>query len=93
MNKENFFQGITKDGIEVEYEILFTCESDETGKHYMIYTDNALNEIGDTKVYASIFDPTQENIELEPITNEKEWKIIEDALEYLQKNKEQKNEE
>ena len=93
MDKENVFRGINEEGIEVEYEILFTCESDETGKNYIIYTDNSIDEAGNTKVYASIFHPTKQDITLEPITDEKEWKIIEDALEYLQKNNEEKNEE
>ena len=34
MNKENTFKVIDKDGKEIEFEILFTFESDETNKNY-----------------------------------------------------------
>ena len=34
--------------------------------------------------FASIFDPNDENTKLEPITTEKEWKVIETILETLQ---------
>ncbi|MGI6329363.1 MAG: DUF1292 domain-containing protein [Bacilli bacterium] len=82
--KENLFTVVDEEGKEVECEVLFTFESDETGKNYMIYTDNTLDEEGNTKVFASIFNPEEEISNLEPIETEKEWKIIENILESLQ---------
>lgn len=73
-----------KDGKEVECEVLFTFESEETKKNYMVYTDNTVDEEGNTKVYASIYTPDTETTVLEPIETEKEWKIIETILEELQ---------
>jgi len=89
MEKDNVFKGVNNEGKEVEYEVLFTFDSDETGENYIIYTDNTLDEEGNTKVYASIFDPNKngETMDLKPIETEKEWKIIENILESLQ-NKE-----
>ena len=46
-----------QDGKEVECEVLFTFESEETKKNYMVYTDNTVDEEGNTKVYASIYTP------------------------------------
>ena len=63
---------------------MFTFESDETNKNYIVYTDNTTDEEGNTKVYASIFNPDEENIDLIPIETEKEWKIIETILNELQ---------
>ncbi len=92
MNKENVFKIVDDEGKEIECEVLFTFESDETGKNYMIYTDNTTDDEGNTKVYASIFDPEKETTTLEPIETEKEWKIIENILESLQE-KEEKSEQ
>ena len=39
MNKENTFKVIDREGKEIEFEIPFTFESDETKKNYMVYTD------------------------------------------------------
>ena len=76
---------ITNDeGQEVECEVLFTFESDETGKNYMVYTDNTVDEEGNTKVYASIYNPDEEDQTLQPIETDKEWKIIETILNALQ---------
>ena len=65
---------------EIEFEILFTFESDETKKNYMVYTDNTKDEEGNTKVYASVFKPDAEPLELLPVETEREWKIIETII-------------
>ena len=54
-NEKMTFKITNENGIEVEYEVLFTFESDETKKNYIVYTDNSLDEDGNTRVYASIY--------------------------------------
>lgn len=78
------FKITNDDGQEVECEVLFTFESDETGKNYMVYTDNTTDEEGNTKVYASIYNPDMEDQTLQPIETDKEWSIIETILNELQ---------
>lgn len=82
--KDNSFTIIDDNGVEKTYDVLFTYESEETGKHYIAYTDNSLDETGNVQVYASTFDPTNPNSRLEAIETEKEWKIVETILETLQ---------
>lgn len=82
--KENQFTVIDKEGKEVVCEVLFTFDSDETQKSYIIYTDNTKDENNNTKVYASIYDPNDPDTKLDEITTEKEWKIIENILSTLQ---------
>ena len=83
-NQKMTFKILGEDGREIECEVLFTFESDETKKNYIVYTDNTLDEQGNTEVYASIYNPNEENTNLIPIETEKEWKIIETILEELQ---------
>ena len=79
------FKVINDEGKEVECEVLFTFESDETKKNYIVYTDNTLDEEGNTKVvYASIYNPSEDETKLLPIETDKEWKIIETILDELQ---------
>lgn len=85
MNQEKLvFHGLNEDGTKVEYEALFTFESEETNKNYIVYTDNTLDQDGNTKVYASIYEPSENEMQLTPITTEKEWKIIQIILDELQ---------
>ena len=84
MEKENIFTIIDNKGKERQCEVLFTFESDETKKNYMVYTDNTLDESGNIRVYASIYNPELENSELLPIESEAEWRIIETILEEIQ---------
>ena len=91
--KENKFTLIDDNGVETTYDVLFTYESEETKKHYIAYTDNSLDEIGNIQVYASIFDPTNPNSRLEPIESEKEWKVVETILETLQEEVKKKIEQ
>lgn len=84
MEKNNTFTVINDEGKEVTCNVLFTFDSEETGKSYIAYTDNTVDEEGNTQVFASIFDPTSETTKLEPIETEKEWKVIETILQTLQ---------
>lgn len=84
-NEKMSFKVIDEKGNEIECEVLFTFESDETGKNYIVYTDNTTDDLGNTKVYASIYNPDEENLKLIAIETEKEWKIIETILDELQK--------
>ena len=71
-------------GEKIKCNALFTFESDETGKNYIVYTDNTTDEEGNKKVYASTFDPKEENPVLGPIETDEEWKVIENILNKLQ---------
>lgn len=93
MNNENKFKIIDKEGNEITFEILFTFESDETKKNYMVYTDNTKDKEGNTRVYASIFEPGKEPLELFPIETEREWKIIETILLSIEEESKKNNEE
>lgn len=84
MNEKNTFTVMDEKGKEVICEVLFTFDSEETKKNYIVYTDNTTDEDGNTRVYASTFDPTSETTELQPIESEREWKIIETILESIQ---------
>ena len=92
MNKENTFKIIDKDGKEIEFEIIFTFESDETNKNYMVYTDNTTDEEGNTKVYASVFNPNAEPLELLPVETEREWKVIETIITSIEEENKKNNE-
>ena len=78
------FKVMNDEGKEVECEVLFTFESEETKKNYIVYTDNTTDDDGNTKVYASIYNPNDEKSILYPIESEKEWKIVETILSELQ---------
>ena len=84
MEEKMTFKVTNDEGKEIECEVLFTFESDETKKNYIVYTDNTKDENGNTKVYASIYEPDKEKTVLEPIESEEEWKIIETILQELQ---------
>ena len=86
MNNEErmLFKVMNDEGKEIECEALFTFESDETKKNYIVYTDNTKDESGNTKDYSTIYNPEEESTTLQTIETEKEWKIIETILSELQ---------
>lgn len=93
MEDKNTFKVINDEGLEVTCHILFTFDSEETNKSYIVYTDDSKDEEGNVQVYASIFNPEDPNTKLEPIETEKEWKVIETILETLQEEIKNKTEE
>ena len=83
--KNNSFKVINDNGEEVVCDVLFTFDSDETKKSYVVYTDNSKDESGNVQVFASTYDPKEEEITtLGPVETEKEWKIIETILDTIQ---------
>lgn len=84
MEEDMTFTILDDNGVEVICEVLFTFQSEETGRNYIVYTDNTLDEEGNTKVYASIYDPMAQESRLDPIETEEEWAIITHILEQLQ---------
>lgn len=58
----------------------FSFESDDAAKRYIVYTDNSVDEDGNTKVFASIYKPDSDEQRLMTIGTEKERKIILEEL-------------
>ena len=85
MENKNSFTIINEEGQQIVCNVLFTFDSDETNKSYIVYTDNTKDEAGNIKVYASIYDPNSvDDMELLPIETDKEWRVIEKILESIQ---------
>ena len=84
MDEKKKFTVLDDKGRPVICEPLFTFESDETKKQYVVYTDNSLDEEGNVRVFASIYKMNANGGELLPIKTDKEWKVIETILESIQ---------
>lgn len=84
MDNKKKFVVIDEKGNQVECEPLFTFESEETGKQYVVYTDHSKDKNGNVRIFASIYNMNDKGGEFLPITDEKEWKVIETILESIQ---------
>lgn len=78
--KNRYFTVTDQSGSTVEYEILFTFDSDETKKNYIVFTDNTTDEDGSIVTYAATYDKTGESLELQDIETDEEWNLIEHLL-------------
>ena len=84
MEEKNTIKVTNDKGEQIVCDILFTFDSEETGKSYIVYTDNTKDENGKVRVYASIYNPNDPKTKLEDIKTEKEWKVIDTILQTLQ---------
>ena len=73
---------------EIECDVLFTFDNNETNKSYIVYTDNTKDELGNTKVYANTFDEFSESGELGSVDTDEEWAIIEQIFSSINEKKE-----
>ena len=80
---ENTFKIINDNGEEVMCDVLFTFDSEETKKSYIVYTDNSKDENGKIQVYASIYDPSDKSKKLEEIKTDREWQVVNTVLESI----------
>lgn len=83
MKDKQKFIVVDEKGKEIECEPLFTFESEETNKQYVVYTDNTKDKNGNIRVFASIYEVTDKGNKLLPIKSDKEWKVIEMILESI----------
>lgn len=88
-NKNSVFTAKDEKGNLIEYEVLFTFDSEETKKSYVIYTDHT-KEDGLERVYANYYDKTGKDKELKPIETEEEWNTIEAILSKLEESNNEK---
>lgn len=78
--KERYFTVTDASGKTIEYEILFTFDSDETKKSYIVFTDNNKDKDGSIITYAATYDKDGDKLELRDIETEREWSLIENIL-------------
>lgn len=84
MDEKKKFTVLDENGNQVICEPLFTFDSEETKKQYVVYTDNSKDEFGNVRVFASIYKMSDKGGELLPIKTDREWKVIETILETIQ---------
>lgn len=84
MDNKGKFTITNEEGKELECEVLFTFDSDEFKKSYIVFTDNTLDDNGKIKVYANTYDPSGKDINLGQIETDKEWEVVEGLLSSLQ---------
>lgn len=79
---------IDENGVEHVCEVIFTFESQDYGKSYVLYhvlgeDDENTDEDAEIKIHASSFIPTEEGEEggeLMPIESDEEWEMIEEMF-------------
>ena len=86
--KERFFTVIDEQEQEIEYEILFTFDLEETGKSYIVFTDNKEDQNGALMTYAAIYDKEGKDLSLQSIETEKEWNMVENLLSHIEEKQE-----
>ena len=92
-SNNNTFKVINDEGQEILCDILFTFDSEETKKSYIVYTDNTLDEDGNIQVYASTYQKGEgTSAKLDPIETDKEWKIIETIINTIKETVKEKEE-
>ena len=78
------FFGLDEKGEKKLYYKLLEFSSEETGKDYIAYTDYEDDEEGNTKAYGASLRKEDGEVKLDPIEDEREWKLIEVTLDALQ---------
>ncbi len=75
-----------KDDLNIECDVLFTFDSDDTKKSYIGFTDNTISTNGKLSIYVQSFDPLASEIELENITDEGELKMVNDVIKKIEES-------
>lgn len=79
MFKDNKFT-VMAGGKEIICDVLFTFQSQETGKHYMAFTDHSKDREGNPSVFYATYDPDAEDISLTPIQSQQEWMMVRELM-------------
>ena len=71
---------VEKDGVEKEYDVLFTFDSEDTMKTYIGYTDHSIGKNGRKNIFVSAVDPFKKEVSLEKVSSEAELQMINEVL-------------
>ncbi len=81
--EEMSFEVMLDDGTKKRVDVVLTFQS-EDNRNFMVYTDNEQDDEGNLKTYASMYDEVENGVNLIPIENDKDWKLVELVLKEAQ---------
>lgn len=95
MENDNKLIYIDEDGNEVLCEILFTFDSDEFQKSYVLFYEVGKENDEEVEVLAASYIPLEDGSvgELHDVETEEEWTMIEETLELYSEDDEDDDEE
>ena len=70
---------IEKDGKSIDCEVLFTFDSEDTGRIYVGYTDHSVDDNNKLNIFVNSYDPMLGK-KLEEITDPREVEMVRDVL-------------
>lgn len=74
--KDEFFTVLDDHGRRVKCRGLFSYHSDDYDRDYILYTDDKKDARGNVNVYASVYDPAQEELTLTEIEDDEEFRML-----------------
>ena len=77
------FKALNAEGTEVEYSVILTFDSDVTNKSYIVCTDGSKDNQGNIQQYVFSYDTSKSEYELNPITDDEEWKMVNEVCREL----------
>ena len=76
MTEKDQIKILDETGSEKIYNIVLSFDNLETGKSYIIYTNEKERDDGRLEVYASTYNPEEANPKFNKIETKKEWEIV-----------------
>lgn len=81
MENENRLTYVDENGNEILCEVLFTFESEEFNKNYVVFYEVGQDDEEGIEVMAASYVPTEDGIgELSAIETDEEWELVEEVL-------------
>ena len=77
---EEFAFKVNDNGKEVICYTLLTFENPDNARKYIVYTDGNKNADGTMKIFASAYTIENEQLNLQDITSDEEWDLIDQKL-------------
>lgn len=80
IDKDMTFTVLGADGAQARYTVLFTLREEETGREYLVYTDDKARAFRKDPVYGSRFRRDGEDLLLKAVETEEELELLRNAL-------------
>mgnify|MGYP001427148371 CR=1 FL=1 len=78
---DNYITVVDEEGNEILCEVLFTFESEQFDKSYVLYYPAGATDDEEIEIFAASFQPGEGDAgELQPVETEEEWDLIEEML-------------
>ena len=82
-NDQVTFKAANEKGEMVEYDVICTFTDERSNKEFIIYTDDSLDQEGNKRIFASLYQTEQDGMILTALETDEDWATVQAVIQKI----------